>query len=45
MTLGGVLIVFSLWWLYFSREAAQVLERARRDRTRVSGTSSASATT
>ena len=35
VTLGGVLIVFSLWWLYFSREAAEVLERARRDATRV----------
>lgn len=35
VTLGGVLIVFSLWWLYFSREAAEVLERARRDGTRV----------
>jgi low temperature requirement protein LtrA len=31
VTLGGVLIVFSLWWLYFSREAATVLVRARRD--------------
>ncbi|HEY0240443.1 MAG TPA: low temperature requirement protein A [Friedmanniella sp.] len=30
VTLGGVLIVFSLWWLYFSRDAAEVLERARR---------------
>jgi low temperature requirement protein LtrA len=35
VTLGGVLIVFSLWWLYFSREAAEVLERARRDGTHV----------
>ena len=35
VTLGGVLIVFSLWWLYFSREAASVLERARRDGTHV----------
>jgi low temperature requirement protein LtrA len=35
VTLGGVLIVFSLWWLYFSREAATVLERARRDGTHV----------
>ncbi|SDU97179.1 Low temperature requirement protein LtrA [Microlunatus sagamiharensis] len=33
VTLGGVLVVFSLWWLYFSREAAEVLERARRDGT------------
>jgi len=33
VTLGGVLIVFSLWWLYFSREAAEVLGRARRDGT------------
>ena len=35
VTLGGVLIVFSLWWLYFSRDAAEVLERARRDGTHV----------
>jgi low temperature requirement protein LtrA len=35
VTLGGVLIVFSLWWLYFAREAAEVLERSRRDGTRV----------
>lgn len=33
VTAGGVLIVFSLWWLYFSRDAAEVLERARRDGT------------
>lgn len=26
---GGVLIVFSVWWLYFSRPAAAVLERGR----------------
>jgi low temperature requirement protein LtrA len=24
---GGVVLVFSLWWLYFSREDADVLER------------------
>ncbi|MGI3782676.1 MAG: low temperature requirement protein A [Janthinobacterium lividum] len=35
VTLGGVLIVFGLWWLYFSRDAAEVLERARRDGTKV----------
>ena len=35
VTLGGVLIVFSLWWLYFSREAAEVLERGRRAGTHV----------
>jgi low temperature requirement protein LtrA len=35
VTLGGVMIVFSLWWLYFSRDAATVLERARRDGTHV----------
>jgi low temperature requirement protein LtrA len=29
VTLGGVLIVFSLWWLYFSRDAAEVLARAQ----------------
>ena len=45
MTLGGVLIVFGLWWLYFSREAADVLGRAQRGRHRASSTSSASATT
>lgn len=31
VTLGGVLIVFGLWWLYFSHEAAVVLARARRE--------------
>jgi low temperature requirement protein LtrA len=31
VTLGGVLTVFSLWWLYFSREAAEVLARAQRE--------------
>ena len=35
VTLGGVLIVFSLWWLYFSRDAAEVLDRARREGTHV----------
>jgi low temperature requirement protein LtrA len=35
VTLGGVLIVFSLWWLYFSRDAAEVLERAQQDGTHV----------
>lgn len=35
VTLGGVLIVFGLWWLYFSRDAAEVRERARRDGTHV----------
>ena len=35
VTLGGVLIVFSLWWLYFSRDAAEVLQQARRDGTHV----------
>ncbi|WP_204911127.1 low temperature requirement protein A [Microlunatus spumicola] len=35
VTLGGVLVVFGLWWLYFSREAAGVLERAQRDGTGV----------
>ena len=29
VTAGGVLIVFSLWWLYFSRNAGRVLARAR----------------
>ncbi|MDX6277306.1 MAG: hypothetical protein QOJ72_1434 [Nocardioidaceae bacterium] len=27
VVIGGVLIVFSAWWLYFSREAADVLDR------------------
>ena len=35
VTLGGVLIVFSLWWLYFSRDAADVLGRARLEGTHV----------
>ncbi|SEQ93796.1 low temperature requirement protein A [Microlunatus flavus] len=35
VTVGGVLIVFSLWWLYFSREAAEALARAKRDATHV----------
>jgi low temperature requirement protein LtrA len=28
---GGVLIVFSAWWLYFSRNAGQALERVSRN--------------
>ena len=33
LMLGGVLTVFSLWWLYFSREAAEVLSPAQDDGT------------
>ena len=33
--LSGVLIVFSLWWLYFSREPAEVLARARESGSRM----------
>lgn len=27
VVLGGILIIFSVWWLYFSRDAAEVLTR------------------
>jgi low temperature requirement protein LtrA len=31
---GGVLIVFGMWWLYFARDASVVLERARSEGTK-----------
>ena len=31
---GGVLVVFGMWWLYFARDAGVVLERARDEGTR-----------
>ncbi|MDQ3947380.1 MAG: low temperature requirement protein A [Actinomycetota bacterium] len=30
VVVGGLLIVFSMWWLYFDMPAGQVVERARR---------------
>ena len=35
LTLGGVLTVFSLWWLYFSREPGPVLARAQQGGSRL----------
>ena len=32
--IGGVLIVFGMWWLYFARDASVVLEHARAEGTR-----------
>lgn len=32
--IGGVLIVFGMWWLYFARDASAVLERAREEGTK-----------
>ncbi len=32
--IGGVLIVFGMWWLYFARDASAVLERVRTQGTR-----------
>ncbi|MDD9350153.1 MULTISPECIES: low temperature requirement protein A [unclassified Mumia] len=29
VSVGGVLIVFSVWWIYFARDSAAALERAR----------------
>ncbi|MGH1561202.1 low temperature requirement protein A [Mumia sp. DW29H23] len=29
VVVGGILIVFSVWWLYFARDSADSLERAR----------------
>ncbi len=45
--IGGVLIVFGMWWLYFARDASVVLEHARAEGTRFeyvwgSGTTSSS---
>lgn len=35
VVLSGVLIIFGVWWLYFSREAGELLERAKAENTNV----------